>query len=159
MNSVQFPTEQELSQMSAEIRQLWQNKMLVHDFFTQVINNRDLTAADRYLTEGYIQHNPGIVTKRDGFKAYFANMFKTFSKTTVHILKILAENDEVVLYCEHRMVSRFMTLKMKTIDIFRVEDNLIAEHWDAVEGYGFKDNMLLSLQSKPNKSNSWFAIS
>ena len=161
MNSAQtpkFPTEQELSQMPAEIRQLWKNKILVHDFFTRVINDRDLTVSDRYLTEGYIQHNPGILTGREGFKTYFANLFKTFSQTTVHILKILAEGDEVVIYCEHRMVNRLTTLKMKTIDIWRIEGGLIAEHWDAVEGYGLRDRILLSLQSQPNKSNSWYKV-
>lgn len=161
MNSaptLNFPTEQELSQMTADVRQLWQNKILVHDFFTQVINERDLTAADRYLTEGYIQHNPGITTGRDGFKGYFANMFKTFPATKVHILKILAEGDEVMLYCEHRMSNRLTTLKMKTIDVWRIENDRIAEHWDAVEGYGIGDHLLLSIQSKPNKANSWYTI-
>ncbi|MEM7800529.1 MAG: ester cyclase [Chloroflexota bacterium] len=161
MNATQtltIPTEQKLSQMPEEIRQLWQNKKIVHDFFTQVINERDLTAADRYLTEEYIQHNPGIATGREGFKAYFANLFKTFAQTKVHILKILAEGDEVVLYCEHHMVGRLASLKMKTIDIFRLEGNLIVEHWDAVKGYGLRDQILLALQSKLNRSNSWYKI-
>lgn len=157
-HTVQFPTEQERSQMPADVRQLWQNKMLVYDFFTRVINDHDLTAADRYLTEGYIQHNPGVPTGREGFKTYFASMFQRFPQTTVHILKILAEGDEVVIYCEHRMANRLTTLRMKTIDIWRIEDDLIAEHWDAVEGYGLTDRIVLSFQPQPNKSNSWFAI-
>lgn len=157
-HTLKFPTEQELDEMSVDLRQLWQNKMLVHDFFTRVINDHDLTAADEYLKEGYIQHNPSILTGQEGFKSYFINMFKTFTKTRVYIVKILAEGDEVILYCEHHMANGLMTLKMKTIDIFRIEDNLIAEHWDAVEGYGFSDRILLSLQSQPNKSNSWFVI-
>ena len=131
---------------------------LVHDFFTSIINERDLTAADRYLTEGYIQHNPGIITGREGFKAYFTNLFKRFPQTTLHIVKILAEGDEVVTYCEYRFASRLVNLKMKTIDIWRIEDNLIAEHWDAVEGYGTRDRLLLSLQSRPNNSNSWYVV-
>ncbi|MEL6407625.1 MAG: ester cyclase [Chloroflexota bacterium] len=156
--TLSFPTEQELSQMPEEDRQLWQNKVLVYNFFTRIINKRDLTAADQYLKEDYIQHNPGISTGREGFKAYFTNMFKSFSETTVHVEKILAEGNEVVLYCEHHMVGRLASLKMKTIDIFRLEDNLIAEHWDAVEGYGLKDHVLLSLQPKPNKGNSWYKV-
>ncbi len=156
--TLEFPTEHELTQMPQEESQLWNNKKMVYDFFTQVINNRDVTAADRYLTEGYIQHNPGITTGREGFKAYFTNMFKTFTQTKVHILKILAEGDEVVIYCEHQLSNRLTSLKMKTIDVWRIEDDLIAEHWDAVEGYGFSDRLLLSIQSQPNKTNSWYTV-
>ncbi|MEO0596984.1 MAG: hypothetical protein AAF126_12790, partial [Chloroflexota bacterium] len=65
--TLSFPTEQELSQMPEEDRQLWQNKVLVYNFFTRIINKRDLTAADQYLKEDYIQHNPGISTGREGF--------------------------------------------------------------------------------------------
>lgn len=153
-----LPTDQEINAMSTESRQLWQNKKLVHDFFTSVINKRDLTAADTYLTEGYIQRNPGIKTGREGFKAYFTNLFKNFTQTEVHITKMLAEGDEVVTYCEYRFAGRLLKLKMKTIDIWRIEGDRIAEHWDAVEGYGIPDRLLLSLQSQPNKSNSWYEL-
>lgn len=154
-----FPSDQELSEMSADLRSSWQNKKLVHDFFSRVINDHDLTAADQFLTEYYIQHNPGVPTGRDGFKAYFTNLFKTFPQTKLHILKVLADRNEVVTYCEYRFANRLTTLKMKTIDIWRIEDGLIAEHWDAVEGYGIRDRVLLSLQSRPNRSNSWYKVS
>ena len=87
--TLMLPTKEALDEMPEDLRALWQNKILVHSFFTRVLNERDLTAADSCLTVDYIQHNPGVPTGREGFKTYFANLLKNFPQTTLHIVKLL----------------------------------------------------------------------
>src|SRR5881394_1767600 len=52
--------------------QLVANKRLVYDFWREVIEGGHIDRADRYLTEGYIKHNPTVPTGRAGFKDVFA---------------------------------------------------------------------------------------
>ena len=150
-----FPNDEEIAALPPEQQQLWKNKKLVRDFFYRLHDNRDLTAAEDYLPVNYIQHNPTIVTGREGFKAYFKNLFRTFSKNKLDMLMFFAEGDMVVTYSEYEASNMLMRLRMKFIDIWRIEDGKIVEHWDAVQGRSLKDALILATQPQPNKANAW----
>ncbi len=121
-------------------------KAIVEIFFKGVFQNRDLTFADKYLDVGYIQHNPTIPTGLEGFKRYFKRLFKTWSKSGVKIDMLFCDGDTVILYARHFVGNRFMTIRFKTIDIFRLEGDLIMEHWDSVEGESTMDRVLLAFK-------------
>ena len=158
-NDLPFPkflTDEEIAALPAEQKRLWKNKKLVRDFFYRLHDNRDLTAADDYLSPDYFQHNPNIVTGREGFKAYFRNLFRMFSKNRLDMLMFFAEGDIVITYSEYDASNVLMHLRMKFIDIWRIENGKIVEHWDAVQGRGLKDALILAFQPQPNKKNAWW---
>ncbi|HEY2346776.1 MAG TPA: nuclear transport factor 2 family protein [Xanthomonadaceae bacterium] len=113
------------------------NKRLVYDFWRSVLEGGHLELADKYLAEGYIQHNPSVPTGRAGFVKFFSAFAKP-SPIDAHIkaplVSIVAERDLVVLSFVQQLHDPKDAKKTYTttgFDMFRVENGRIAEHWDA----------------------------
>jgi predicted SnoaL-like aldol condensation-catalyzing enzyme len=107
------------------------NLQLVRDMFTHVLNPMDSAAVDRFVAPGYIQHSQLAPPGRDALKA-FLDMIREQTPEAVHDVKrIFVDGDHVTV---HYHVRRFPGDKgWAVIDIFRVEDGLIAEHWDVMQ--------------------------
>jgi predicted SnoaL-like aldol condensation-catalyzing enzyme len=107
------------------------NHALVMGLFEQVLNPLDSGAVDRFIAPDYIQHSqlaqaPG----RDGLKA-FLDFARKASPHAVHDVKrSFVEGDHVIV---HYHVRRWPgDPGLAVVDIFRIADGLIAEHWDVV---------------------------
>jgi predicted SnoaL-like aldol condensation-catalyzing enzyme len=114
------------------------NVQLVLDFYRQVLVARDAGAAAKYLRPDYIQHNPNVAQGLAGLQEMVRRMAADPraprpSETDVTPAKIVAEGDLVVLVFEHRAPDPDdpgKTYAFNTLDMFRIEDGKIAEHWD-----------------------------
>jgi predicted SnoaL-like aldol condensation-catalyzing enzyme len=112
------------------------NKRLVFDFWRQVFEGHHLEAVDKYLTEGYIQHNPNVPSGRAGFVTFFSRFAKPKpieNRITAPLVSIVAEGDMVVLafareYPDAKNPGQKYTSTW--FDMFRIENGKIAEHWD-----------------------------
>jgi predicted SnoaL-like aldol condensation-catalyzing enzyme len=109
------------------------NKAIVRDFYTAVFIKRNVDAAPRFLSPGYVQHNAHIPTGLKGFMDTFRPVFaqKPLPDYRRELLNVVGENDMVVIYVRqsgtdadgsHHLSSAF--------DMFRVQNGLITEHWD-----------------------------
>ena len=113
------------------------NKRLVYDFWREVFEGGHLELADKYLAEGYIQHNPNVPTGRAGFVEFFARFAKPepiADAVKAPLVSIVAERDLVILsFAQEHADPRDATKKYTTtwFDMFRVADGRIVEHWDA----------------------------
>jgi len=113
------------------------NKRLVYDFWREVFEGGHLELADKYLAEGYIQHNPNVPTGRAGFVEFFAKFAKPepiADAVKAPLVSIVAERDLVILsFAQEHADPRDATKKYTTtwFDMFRVADGRIVEHWDA----------------------------
>jgi predicted SnoaL-like aldol condensation-catalyzing enzyme len=107
------------------------NKTLVAEFVDKFLVNGDASVVLNYLKkEGYIQHNPNIGDGITGLQAalkYFAENKIGFRYTKVH--RVLGEGNFVLVISEGEMGG----VHSSFYDLFRVEDNKIAEHWDTIE--------------------------
>jgi len=107
------------------------NKTLVAEFVDKFLLNGDASVVLNYLKkEGYIQHNPNIGDGITGLQAalkYFAENKIGFRYTKVH--RVLGEGNFVLVISEGEMGG----VHSSFYDLFRVEDNKIAEHWDTIE--------------------------
>lgn len=116
--------------------QLARNKRLVYDFWREVFEAGHLDRADRYLAEGYIQHNPNVPTGRAAFVEFFGKVRKPRPiepKVTAPLVAITAEGDLVVLsFVREQPDPKDPSKKYTTtwFDMFRIEGGKIAEHWD-----------------------------
>lgn len=116
------------------------NKRLVYDFWREVLEGGHLDLAPKYLTPSYIQHNPNVPTGRDGFVTFFSQYAKPHEiASTIQrpLIDIVAEGDLVVL----SFVKTFpdptdpanpgKTYTTTWFDMFRIQNGMIAEHWDS----------------------------
>lgn len=107
------------------------NLRLVLDMFEAVLNPMDSGAVDRFIAPDYIQHNQQAEPGRDGLK-HFLDMIKAETPDAVHDVKrAFVDGDHVTV---HYHVRRWPEDRgWAVIDIFRIEDGLVAEHWDVMQ--------------------------
>jgi predicted SnoaL-like aldol condensation-catalyzing enzyme len=112
------------------------NKRLVYDFWREVFEGGHVEMADKYMTEGYIQHNPNVPTGRAAFVTFFGRIAKprpVAPRITAPLVAITGEGDLVTLaFTREYPDPKNPGAKYTTtwFDMFRIEDGRIAEHWD-----------------------------
>jgi predicted SnoaL-like aldol condensation-catalyzing enzyme len=122
--------------LQAATPELAKNKRLVFDMWRQVVDAGREELADLYLAENIIEHNPNIATGREAFKAYIASYADQPIATSLRapLVAMLAEDDLVVQVLKVELPDPFRPGQIYTttrIDMFRIADGRIAEHWDA----------------------------
>lgn len=107
------------------------NLALVRGLFNEVLGPMDSGAVDRFIAPDYIQHNPAVETGSAPLKT-FLDQIRALSPQAVHDVKrMFADGDHVIA---HYHVRRWPGDKgWAVIDIFRIENGLIAEHWDVMQ--------------------------
>ena len=107
------------------------NLQLVLDMFAQVLNPMDSSAVDLFIAAEYIQHNQAVEPGRESLKA-FLDMIRAQTPEAVHDVKrAFVDGDHVTV---HYHVRRWPgDLGWAVIDIFRVADGMIVEHWDVMQ--------------------------
>jgi len=118
------------------------NKQLFRDYLETVFNKRQIDAADRYLAEDLIEHNPNLPQGLAGRKRFLANVLAGFSDYHGEIQEILAEGDKLVVRIlwtgtqDGPFLGQPATgrkLRFATADFIRVENGKFVEHWDVVD--------------------------
>ena len=105
-----------------------QNKALVLKAFDTLFNKRDYAAAERLWSPTYIQHSAHIEPGREGL----FNLIRGLPPTLKYEPgTIVAEGNYVIV---HGRFSGFgQPANWIAADIVRIDDGLLAEHWDVIE--------------------------
>ncbi len=107
------------------------NKQAVLDFYEKGFNQKDANAALKYLSKGYIQHNPTVADGPEGLRKFIAFLKEKYPQSHSQIKQIFADGDYVVLHVH--TVREAGTRGNAIIDIFRLDQGKIAEHWDVTQ--------------------------
>ncbi|MEL6193051.1 MAG: nuclear transport factor 2 family protein, partial [Bacteroidota bacterium] len=122
---------------------------LILSFYKEVIGKRNADLAKQIIAEDYIQHNPMLKTGIEGILqaiAFLKNIpIKTPSRSPIR--HIICDQDFVVT---HLLVEVGNT-KQVVIDLFRIAEGKIQEHWDAVETYPAEIKGVESLVEGPSE--------
>lgn len=103
------------------------NKALVLDAMTSLFQRRNVEAVDRLYAQTYIQHNPNIPQGRAALKALVAQLSdQVFYEPGL----ILAEGAFVAI---HGRIRGWSETPQVVVDLFRIEDGKLAEHWDVLQ--------------------------
>ena len=108
------------------------NKKLVYDFWREVFEAGHMDLAEKYMAEGYIQHNPNVPTGRAAFVAFFTQFVKPKAiQPTIQapVVTMVAEGDKVIITFV-RPTGEGKKATTTWFDMFRIENGRIAEHWD-----------------------------
>ena len=106
------------------------NKEIVLKFYEEVFNGWDLTNVEKYMRADYMQHSPEVEDGRDGFLR-FAKGFLA-QKPHMDIFKVFEDGDYVLMFFKCTFEGRPGATKV--MDIYRLEDGMLAEHWDIIQG-------------------------
>jgi predicted SnoaL-like aldol condensation-catalyzing enzyme len=102
------------------------NKELVKTALTEAFLKGDINAIDKYWGDPYIQHNPMIGNGREALK----KLFSTLSGLKYE-MGLVVEDGEFVMV--HGRYTGFGPNPMVAVDIFRVSNGKLSEHWDVLQ--------------------------
>jgi predicted SnoaL-like aldol condensation-catalyzing enzyme len=104
------------------------NKDLVLEAFDTLFNKRDYARAETFWSPKYIQHSAHIEPGREGL----CNLVKSIPATLKYEPGlIVADGDSVIVH--GRFSGMGLPVNWIAADILRIENGLLAEHWDVIE--------------------------
>ena len=107
------------------------NKKVVLEFYEKALNQKDFAAASAYFGPRYVQHNPTAADGIDGFKAFLQFLRDKFPNSHSEVKRAFADGDYVILHVH--AVREPGTRGLAIVDIFRLDNGKIVEHWDVRE--------------------------
>jgi predicted SnoaL-like aldol condensation-catalyzing enzyme len=116
---------------AADAKQMEDNKKTIAAFYDAVLNQKDFEKASQYLGSRYTQHNPIAADGPDGLKGFVAFLKEKFPNNHSEIKRIFADGDYVIVHVH--AVREPGTRGNAIIDIFKLENGKVVEHWDAVQ--------------------------
>lgn len=105
------------------------NKALVARFFKElfIAPQPNLAFIEEFVSEDYLQHNPLAGQGRQGLRDFLVNVYPKLRASEAEIasldMRLIAEGDLVV--------AQSLQTRGMLVDIFRIEDGRLVEHWDA----------------------------
>jgi predicted SnoaL-like aldol condensation-catalyzing enzyme len=114
-------------------------KKVVIDFYKTAFEKRDPEKALRlYVGDYYIQHNPGVPDGKKAFIKYVKMRTAKNPDRKINFKRVFVDGDHVILHIYHVFAPTDEVYKdapngLAAVDIFRLEDGKIVEHWDVLQ--------------------------
>ena len=143
---------------------LTKNKHIVDAFIQQLFSKGDLSAVDRYLDPGFVNHDepfPGAPEGPEGMRFAAALMRAAVPDWHSELHQLIAEGDTVVEVFTasgtHRgelfgVAGTGRTLTMRGINVFRLEGDRIVERWGRVDQLGLLQQLGVIPSAARNQS-------
>lgn len=107
------------------------NKEIIEAMYQEFFNDHNVDSALQYVREDYKQHNPGVEQGRKGLMDGFRQRFIDDPTFKLEIQMIISEANMVAVYLKN--VDHEGHTKDRVVDIYRIEDGKLAEHWDVLQ--------------------------
>jgi predicted SnoaL-like aldol condensation-catalyzing enzyme len=110
------------------------NKAIVREAFQTLFNRRDYMAAERFWSPDYIQHSAHIPPGREGL----FDLVRSIPPTLRYEAGVmLAEGEFVMVHGRFSGIGQ--PANWIVVDIIRLENGLLAEHWDVIQDEASKE--------------------
>ncbi|KAG4079371.1 hypothetical protein HA402_008063 [Bradysia odoriphaga] len=100
-------------------------------FYKEAFVLNDITTVDRYISSDYIQHNPNVGDGQQPLKDLILSINGTKEKQESLDIRHTAVNRDMVWI--HVKTTGDDGESLAVVDIFRVKDGKIVEHWDVIQ--------------------------
>jgi len=120
------------------------NKTIVLECYRKIIRDLDLTVVDSYIKEDYIQHSPTVKDGRAGLMemlTFLKTLPKPAEASPSPIIRVIADGDFVAVHLD----VKFMGKRAAVIDLYRLADGKLAEHWDASQAHPEKQDSPITM--------------
>ncbi|WFU70372.1 nuclear transport factor 2 family protein [Bradyrhizobium sp. CB2312] len=107
------------------------NRAAVLAFYEKGLNQKDVDAALAYVGNRYVQHNPNAADGPEGFRKFIGFLREKFPNSHSEIKRSFVDGDYVILHVHS--VREPGTRGRAIVDIFKLENGKIVEHWDVVQ--------------------------
>jgi len=107
------------------------NRAAVLAFYEKGLNQKDADAALAYVGDRYVQHNPNAPDGPDGFRKFIGFLREKFPNSHSEIKRSFVDGDFVILHVHS--VREPGSRGRAIVDIFKLENGKIVEHWDVVQ--------------------------
>jgi predicted SnoaL-like aldol condensation-catalyzing enzyme len=105
------------------------NKQLVMTAYQRIFGDLDVSAVDEFMSKDFIQHNPTTPDGPEGVRQVLQMLTSQgVPKQKFEFKHVMADGDTVMLHTPYEMAGK----AWRFIDIYRVENGKLAEHWDAM---------------------------
>ena len=108
------------------------NKSILREWHEIALDQRKPEeAAAKHLGPYYRQHNPGAADGAESYVAFMKWLAQTYPDFRMETKRIIAEGNYVVLHSH--LTRKPGDRGLAVVDIFRLENGKIVEHWDVVQ--------------------------
>jgi predicted SnoaL-like aldol condensation-catalyzing enzyme len=107
------------------------NKKIVQEFYDLIINKKDFESASKFIGNSYTQHNPLVADHPEGLKTFIEFLKTNYPEAKSEIKRVFADGDFVMLHVHSLREPN--TRGRAIIEIFKLEDGKIVEHWDTIQ--------------------------
>jgi steroid delta-isomerase-like uncharacterized protein len=107
--------------------------------YLAMLNKHEPDLVDRFVAEGYRNHNAFVGDGREANRQFWAAFFAALPDLSATMEDFVASGDRVVGRFVYRgthtgelmgIPASGNKVEMRSIDIWRTEDGMFAEHWD-----------------------------
>ncbi len=103
------------------------NTALVRDALDTLFNKKDYARAAQFWSESYVQHSRHVPAGREGL----FGLVRSFGDIRFEYDRVIAKDDFVWIHS--RDTSSATPAAMIALDILRIEDGKLVEHWDVLQ--------------------------
>jgi predicted SnoaL-like aldol condensation-catalyzing enzyme len=108
------------------------NKRIALAFIDLAFNKKQpQKAADLYVRDPYIQHNPQLANGKAPFVTWATGFINEVPDVKVEVKRALADGDLVMVHS--RMTVSATDRGTAAADVFRLKNGKIVEHWDVLQ--------------------------
>jgi steroid delta-isomerase-like uncharacterized protein len=107
--------------------------------YLEMLNTHDADLVDAFIADDYVNHNVVVADGREANRSFWAMFFAGLPDVVVTMEDVVIGSDRVVGRFIYRgthtgelmgIPATGAEVEMRSIDIWRVEGGLLAEHWD-----------------------------
>jgi predicted SnoaL-like aldol condensation-catalyzing enzyme len=117
------------SDCEKKFQQQESNKKMVVEFYQNLFGDKNPDAINKYIGDKYIQHNPSLPDGKEALLQAVKVWFKDAPKEKVDFQRVAADGDLVFLHIRSKSGQKERAI----VDIFRIENGKIVEHWDVIQ--------------------------
>lgn len=117
------------------------NAELVTDFVQNLMNDHNFDyVMDNYDDSSYLQHNRNLPDKMTGLVGFLKEFVEEYPDYTYDVKHILVDGDYVIFHSHATLNKKDRgndQKGMNIIDIWRIKEGRIVEHWDSIQALDF----------------------